>query len=196
MFNVEGGCYAKCIGLTRDKEPFLWDAIRFGTVVENVEMDARSREFDFESDALTENTRAAYPIEFISNSLVPCVTGHPSNIIMLACDAFGVLPPVSRLTDAQAMYHFISGYTARVAGTEVGVKEPQAVFSACFGAPFMVWHPSKYAEMLAQKMREHGCTAWLINTVMTELILLLIARPLLRCRVGLVAPTGAALESS
>lgn len=104
VFNVEGGCYAKCIGLSREKEPFLWDAIRFGTVVENVELDESSREFDFESDALTENTRAAYPIEYISNSRVPCTTGHPSSIIMLACDAFGVLPPVSRLTDAQAMY--------------------------------------------------------------------------------------------
>ncbi len=103
VFNVEGGCYAKCIGLTREKEPFLWDAIRFGTVVENVEMSDWNREFDFESDRLTENTRAAYPIEFIANSLVPCITSHPKNIIMLACDAFGVLPPVSRLTDSQAM---------------------------------------------------------------------------------------------
>jgi len=132
-------------------------------VLENVVYDEK-RVVDFSDASITENTRASYPIEFIPNAKIPCIGGHPKNIILLTCDAFGVLPPVSRLSPAQAMYHFISGYTAKVAGTEQGVTEPQATFSACFGAAFLVWHPTKYAEMLAEKMRQHGSHAWLVNT--------------------------------
>ena len=127
-------------------------------------LDETTRRVDFESGAITENTRAAYPIEFIDNACIPCVGGHPKNVILLCCDAFGVLPPVSKLTLEQAMYHFISGYTAKVAGTEEGVTEPQATFSACFGGAFLMWHPMKYASMLADKMKQHNCTAWLVNT--------------------------------
>ncbi len=164
VFNIEGGCYAKCINLSADDEPEIFDAIRFGAVLENVTYDEPTRQVKWSDASLTENTRAAYPIEFIANAKVPCVAGHPRNIILLTCDAYGVLPPVSKLTPEQAMYHFLSGYTARVAGTEMGVKEPQAAFSACFSAAFLVWHPNKYAEMLADKMRAHGATAWLVNT--------------------------------
>ncbi len=164
VFNIEGGCYAKAIDLSAEKEPQIYSAIRFGSVLENVLYDPVTREVDFSDTTITENTRASYPIEFIPNAKIPCVGGHPKNIIFLTYDAFGVLPPVSKLTPAQAMYHFISGYTAKVAGTEMGVTEPQATFSACFGAAFLVWHPSKYAEMLAEKMRRHGAQAWLINT--------------------------------
>ncbi|MBT9584184.1 phosphoenolpyruvate carboxykinase (ATP) [bacterium] len=164
VFNIEGGCYAKCIGLTHEKEPEIWDAVRFGSLLENVVVNQATREVDFEDTSLTENTRVSYPIEFINNAKVPCVGGHPKNIILLTCDAFGVLPPVSRLTPEQAMYHFISGYTAKVAGTEQGVTEPQATFSACFGAAFLVRHPSVYAELLAAKMRQHGTRVWLVNT--------------------------------
>jgi phosphoenolpyruvate carboxykinase (ATP) len=164
IFNIEGGCYAKCIHLSAAKEPEIFSAIRFGTMLENTVIDPLSRDVDYDDGRLTENTRAAYPIEFIPNAQIPCVAGHPSNIIFLTCDAFGVLPPVSRLTREQAMYHFISGYTAKVAGTEVGVVEPQATFSACFGAAFLVWHPTKYAEMLAERLRVHGAQAWLVNT--------------------------------
>ncbi|BFI41806.1 phosphoenolpyruvate carboxykinase (ATP) [Marchantia polymorpha subsp. ruderalis] len=162
--NIEGGCYAKCIGLSKEREPDIWDAIKFGTVVENVVFDEHSREIDYDDKSVTENTRAAYPIEFIPNAKIPCVGPHPKNLILLACDAFGVLPPVSRLTLAQTMYHFISGYTAIVAGTEDGVTEPTATFSACFGAAFIMMHPTKYAAMLAEKMQKHGATAWLVNT--------------------------------
>jgi len=162
--NIEGGCYAKCIGLTEEKEPEIFRAIRYGAVLENVVYDASTREVDFDDDRITQNTRAAYPIEFIPNAKIPCVGGHPKNIILLTCDAFGVLPPISRLTPEQAMYHFISGYTAKVAGTEMGVNEPQATFSACFGAAFMVWHPTKYAELLAKKIREHDSRVYLVNT--------------------------------
>jgi phosphoenolpyruvate carboxykinase (ATP) len=164
VFNIEGGCYAKCINLSADKEPEIFDAIRFGSVLENTVQNPQSRIVDFNDDRLTQNTRCSYPIEFISNAKIPCVAGHPKNIILLTCDAFGVLPPVSRLTPAQAMYHFISGYTAKVAGTEVGVTDPQTTFSACFGAAFLVWHPAKYAELLAKKMTEYGSHAWLVNT--------------------------------
>jgi phosphoenolpyruvate carboxykinase (ATP) len=164
IFNIEGGCYAKCIHLSAEKEPEIYQAIRFGAVLENTVVDPATREVDYDDDRLTENTRAAYPIEFIHNAKIPCVAGHPSNIIFLTCDAFGVLPPISRLTREQAMYHFISGYTAKVAGTEVGVVEPQATFSACFGAAFLVWHPTKYAEMLAERLRAHRTQAWLVNT--------------------------------
>ena len=164
IFNIEGGCYAKCIHLSADNEPEIFDAIRFGTVLENVAYDDVTRAIDFDSAAITENTRAAYPIQFIPNAKVPCVGGHPRNVIFLTCDATGVLPPVSKLTPAQAMYHFISGYTARVAGTEVGVKEPQTAFSACFSAAFLVRHPTVYAEMLADRLRTHGAQTWLVNT--------------------------------
>ncbi len=164
IFNIEGGCYAKSIHLSADNEPEIYHAIRFGTVLENAVYDDRTRAVDYRDSSITENTRASYPIEFIPNAKVPCVGKHPENIVFLTCDAFGVLPPVSKLTPAQAMYHFISGYTAKVAGTEMGVTEPQATFSACFGAAFLVWHPTKYAELLAEKMRKHGSTAWLVNT--------------------------------
>lgn len=164
IFNIEGGCYAKAIGLRREKEPEIFDAVRFGAVVENVVFDKHSGVVDFDDTSITQNTRIAYPLEFIPNSKIPAIGGHPTNIIMLTCDAFGVLPPVSKLTSAQAMYHFISGYTAKVAGTEMGVTEPEATFSACFGAPFMVWHPAKYAELLAKKMAQHNVNAWLVNT--------------------------------
>ena len=164
VFNIEGGCYAKCIDLTEEKEPEIFNAIRFGSVLENVTFDPHSREVDYTDKSLTENTRASYPIEFIPNAKIPCVGNHPKHIIFLTCDAFGVLPPVSRLSPSQAMYHFISGYTAKVAGTEQGVTEPEATFSACFGAAFMVLHPARYAELLAEKIKKHGSQAWLINT--------------------------------
>ncbi|RMH73760.1 MAG: phosphoenolpyruvate carboxykinase (ATP) [Gemmatimonadetes bacterium] len=164
IFNIEGGCYAKCIDLSPEKEPVIYSAIRYGSILENVVFDPHTREVDYADVSITQNTRASYPIEFVPNAKIPCMAGHPRNIIFLTCDAFGVLPPVSKLTPEQAMYHFISGYTAKVAGTEVGITEPEATFSACFGAAFLVWHPSKYAELLAQKMREHNTNAWLVNT--------------------------------
>ncbi len=164
VFNIEGGCYAKTIDLSAEKEPEIFDAIKFGTVLENVGYDEKTREVDFKDTSITQNTRASYPIEFISNAKIPCEASHPKNIIFLTYDAFGVIPPVSKLTPEQAMYHFISGYTAKVAGTEMGVTEPQATFSACFGAAFLVWPPSKYAEMLAEKMKAHNAKAWLVNT--------------------------------
>ncbi len=164
IFNIEGGCYAKCINLSAEKEPEIFEAIRFGAILENTVQDPLSHHVDYDDASITQNTRCSYPIEFIENAKIPCVGGHPTNIILLTCDAFGVLPPVSRLTPEQAMYHFISGYTAKVAGTEVGVTEPEATFSACFGAAFLVWHPTKYAEQLAERMKQHGSKAWLINT--------------------------------
>lgn len=164
IFNIEGGCYAKCIGLTREKEEEIYDAIRFGSVLENVIYDPVTRRVDYNDASVTENTRCAYPIEYIPNAQIPCIAGHPKNLIFLTCDAFGVLPPVSKLTPAQAMYHFISGYTAKVGGTEDGVTEPVATFSACFGQPFLVWHPTRYAEMLADRMHKHSADAWLVNT--------------------------------
>jgi phosphoenolpyruvate carboxykinase (ATP) len=165
VFNFEGGCYAKCIRLSRENEPQIWQAIRFGTVLENVEMDARTRLLDFDSDEITENTRAAYPLDFIDNAVFPSVGGHPSNVIFLTADAFGVLPPISRLTPEQAMYHFLSGYTAKVAGTERGLgKEPQATFSACFGSPFLPRPAAAYASLLGEKLRRHQAACWLVNT--------------------------------
>ena len=164
IFNIEGGCYAKAIDLAPESEPDIFQALRFGSVLENVVVDSSDRHVDFHDSSITQNTRGAYPIEFIRNAKIPCVAGHPTDVIFLTCDAFGVLPPVSRLNAAQAMYHFISGYTAKVAGTEMGVTEPQATFSPCFGGPFLVWHPSKYAELLAQKMNEHKTNVWLVNT--------------------------------
>ena len=164
IFNIEGGCYAKAIDLTPESEPDIFQALRFGSVLENVVLDQENREVQFHDKSITENTRGAYPIEFIRNAKIPCVAGHPSDIIFLTCDAFGVLPPVSRLSAAHAMYHFISGYTAKVAGTEVGVTEPSATFSPCFGGPFLVWHPAKYAELLATRMHDHAANVWLVNT--------------------------------
>ncbi len=164
VFNIEGGCYAKAIDLSEENEPDIYNAIRFGTILENVIYDERTHAVDFSDTSITQNTRASYPIRFIDNIQMPCVAGKPKNIIFLTCDAFGVLPPVSKLTPEQASYHFISGYTAKVAGTEMGVKEPQATFSANFGAAFMVWHPNRYAELLATKMKEVGANAWLVNT--------------------------------
>ncbi|MCH2178297.1 MAG: phosphoenolpyruvate carboxykinase (ATP) [Mariniblastus sp.] len=164
VFNIEGGCYAKCINLSAENEPEIFNAIRYGAILENTVQDPVTHEVDFSDISVTPNTRCSYPIDYIENAKIPCVGSHPRNIILLTCDAFGVLPPVSKLTPGQAMYHFISGYTAKVAGTEVGVNEPEVTFSACFGAAFLVWHPMKYAELLAEKMRDHGTTAWLVNT--------------------------------
>jgi phosphoenolpyruvate carboxykinase (ATP) len=164
VFNIEGGCYAKTIDLTNESEPDIFQALHFGALLENVVLDESDRNVDFRDASITENTRGAYPIEFIRNARVPCAAGHPTDIIFLACDAFGVLPPVSRLSPSQAMYHFISGYTAKVAGTEVGVTEPQATFSPCFSGPFLVWHPTRYAALLAEKMARHKADVWLVNT--------------------------------
>jgi phosphoenolpyruvate carboxykinase (ATP) len=164
IFNIEGGCYAKAINLSEEQEPEIFRAIRFGSVLENVVYDPETRVVDYTDVSITENTRCAYPIEYIPNAKIPCLGTHPTNLIMLTCDAFGVLPPVAKLTPEQAMYHFISGYTAKVAGTEVGVKEPNPTFSACFGGPFLVWHPTKYAELLAEKLRTHRAQAWLVST--------------------------------
>jgi phosphoenolpyruvate carboxykinase (ATP) len=162
--NIEGGCYAKVINLSREAEPDIYQALRFGAVLENVVLHPTDRDVDYADISITENTRGSYPIEYIANARIPCVGGHPNHVIFLTCDAFGVLPPVSKLDPAQAMYHFISGYTAKVAGTEVGVSEPSATFSPCFGGPFLVWHPTKYAELLAAKLRAHKAQTWLVNT--------------------------------
>ena len=165
MFNFEGGCYAKCIRLSRENEPEIWNAIRFGTVLENVVVEPDLRLLNFDSDEITENTRAAYPLKFIENARIPSTASHPSHILFLTADAFGVLPPISRLSTEQAMYHFLSGYTAKVAGTERGMgKEPQATFSACFGEPFLPMHPQVYARMLGEKMRKHNVQCYLVNT--------------------------------
>ncbi|MGA3097214.1 MAG: phosphoenolpyruvate carboxykinase (ATP) [Bryobacteraceae bacterium] len=165
IFNFEGGCYAKCIRLSSEQEPQIWNAIRFGTVLENVAMDPQTRLLDLDSDQITENTRAAYPLNFIDNALMPSVGGHPRNVVLLTADAFGVLPPIAHLTPEQAMYHFLSGYTARLAGTERGLgKDPQATFSACFGAPFLPRPASVYASLLGEKLRRHGSSCWLVNT--------------------------------
>jgi phosphoenolpyruvate carboxykinase (ATP) len=164
IFNFEGGCYAKCIKLSRKNEPQIWDALRFGCVLENVTLDPHTRIPDYNDDSKTENTRAAYPVDFIENAVVPAIGGHPKNVVFLTADAFGVLPPISRLTPNQAMYHFLSGYTAKIAGTEAGLKEPAATFSTCFGAPFLPLAPKVYAEMLGRRLREHNTQCWLVNT--------------------------------
>ncbi len=165
VFNFEGGCYAKCIRLSREDEPQIWNAIHFGTVLENVTIDPETRLLDFRDDSLTENTRAAYPVMFIPNAVIPGVAGHPSHIFFLTCDAFGVLPPIARLSTEQAMYHFLSGYTAKVAGTERGLgPEPKATFSTCFGAPFLVLHPRVYADMLGERIARYRAQCWLVNT--------------------------------
>ncbi|KAL7275650.1 Protein kinase C-like 1 [Rhizina undulata] len=165
VFNIEGGCYAKCVGLSAEKEPDIYNAIRFGSVLENVVFNPETREVNYEDCTLTENTRCAYPIEYIPNVKLPCISdNHPSNLVLLTCDASGVLPPVSKLTPETVSYHFISGYTSKMSGTEDGVTEPQATFSACFGQPFLALHPMRYAKMLAEKIQQHGANAWLINT--------------------------------
>ena len=165
VFNIEGGCYAKMIRLSAEAEPQIYATTRrFGTVLENVKMDIASRMLDLDDDSLTENTRGAYPLEFIDNFLPSGQAGHPRNIIMLTADAFGVLPPIARLSPAAAMYHFLSGYTAKVAGTERGVTEPKATFSTCFGAPFMVLHPAVYAKFLGERIARHNSRVWLVNT--------------------------------
>ena len=164
VFNIEGGCYAKCVNLTQEKEPQIFNAIKFGTLLENIKFFPNSNEVDYSNIDKTENTRAAYPIDFIDNAVEPSIGDTPKNIFFLTCDAFGVLPPISLLTREQAMYHFISGYTAKVAGTEAGITEPQSTFSACFGKPFLPLHPIKYAEMLGKKLDETKAKVWLINT--------------------------------
>ena len=165
VFNFEGGCYAKCIDLTQEKEPEIFDAIKFGTIVENTNYFHDSRVVDYANTQKTENTRAAYPINHIANAIEPSMAkGNPKNIFFLTCDAFGVLPPISKLTTEQAMYHFISGYTAKVAGTEVGITEPQLTFSPCFGKAFLPLHPTQYAHLLGEKLNESGAQVWLINT--------------------------------
>ncbi|MBF0644218.1 phosphoenolpyruvate carboxykinase [Desulfuromonas acetoxidans] len=165
VFNFEGGCYAKVINLSPEAEPEIFKCTRsFGTILENVGMDATTRYVDLDDASITENTRAAYPISHIPNIVPEAQAGNPKNIIMLTADAFGVMPPISKLTPEQAMYHFISGYTAKLAGTEKGVTEPQTTFSACFGAPFMPLHPSEYGNLLKDKIREHNVSCWLVNT--------------------------------
>jgi phosphoenolpyruvate carboxykinase (ATP) len=165
VFNFEGGCYAKTIKLSREGEPEIYQATQmFGTILENVVLDERTREIDFDNASITENTRASYPLHYISNAVKSGRGGHPRNVVFLTADAFGVLPPLARLTPEQAMYHFLSGYTAKVAGTERGVTEPAATFSACFGAPFLPRHPGVYAEMLGERLRAHRSVVWLVNT--------------------------------
>jgi phosphoenolpyruvate carboxykinase (ATP) len=164
VFNFEGGCYAKCVNLTRDKEPQIWDAVKFGALLENIEYHENTSTVDFDNISKTENTRVSYPINHISNAIEPSVAGVPKNIFFLTCDAFGVLPPISKLTTGQAMYHFISGYTAKVAGTEMGITEPTLTFSACFGKAFLPLHPTKYAELLGKKLKENKVNVWLVNT--------------------------------
>jgi len=164
VFNFEGGCYAKCIRLSQEGEPQIWNAIRFGSVLENVLVDEQTREPDYDSDRYTENTRVTYPVDFIPGAVIPSVGGHPKNVIFLTADAFGVVPPVSKLTREQAMYYFINGYTSKLAGTEAGVTEPQPNFSPCFGGPFLPRPPIQYASMLAERVRKHGANVWLLNT--------------------------------
>lgn len=164
VFNLEGGCYAKTIRLSAAGEPQIWNAIRFGAVLENVVVDPATRRADYDDQRYTENTRAAYPVDFIDNCELSGRGGHPTNVVFLTCDAFGVLPPLARLTPEQALYHFLSGYTAKVAGTEAGVTEPAMTFSTCFAAPFLPLHPARYAELLHQRLKQHRAPVWLVNT--------------------------------
>lgn len=164
IFNIEGGCYAKCINLSREKEPQIYNAIRFGSVLENVVVDDRLRLPHYDDSALTENTRAAYPIEHIDQAVIPGIGGHPEVILFLTADAFGVLPPIAKLSTEQALYYFLSGYTSKLAGTERGITEPEATFSACFGAPFLPRPPQVYAEMLGERIASHGTNVYLVNT--------------------------------
>ncbi len=164
VFNFEGGCYAKVIKLSREAEPQIWNAIRFGSILENVVVHPEDCTPDYNADTITENTRATYPVEYIDRCVIPGVGPHPSNVVFLTCDAFGVLPPLAKLTPAMAMYHFLSGYTAKLAGTEVGVTKPEATFSTCFGAPFMPLNPAVYAKMLGERLQQHNATCWLVNS--------------------------------
>jgi phosphoenolpyruvate carboxykinase (ATP) len=165
VFNFEGGCYAKVINLSTEAEPDIYRATQmFGTILENVVLDPATKRVKFDDQSITENTRASYPLSYIPNSVPGGRGGHPKNVVFLTADAFGVMPPIAKLTSDQAMYYFLSGYTAKVAGTERGVTEPQATFSACFGAVFLVWHPTKYADMLGELLEQHGSTVWLVNT--------------------------------
>jgi len=164
IFNFEGGCYAKCIDLSQEKEPQIWKAIRFGTVIENVVLNTELRVPDYKDNSLTENTRAGYPVNYIDNALIPSMAGHPRVVVFLTADAFGVLPPISKLTKEQAMYHFLSGYTSKLAGTERGVTEPQVTFSTCFGEPFLPLSPAVYANMLGKRIDEHNAKVYLVNT--------------------------------
>ena len=164
VFNFEGGCYAKCINLSKENEPQIWNAIKFGALVENVVMDPETRVFDFNDGSLTENTRVGYPVEFIPNAAIPGVGGQPKTVVFLTADAFGVLPPIAKLDKDMAMFHFVSGYTSKLAGTERGITEPQATFSTCFGAPFLPLDPSVYAEMLGEKVAQSNANVYLINT--------------------------------
>lgn len=164
IFNFEGGCYAKVIRLSKEAEPQIYDAIREGSLLENVIVDEKTGEIDYDDGSITENTRATYPVEHIPGCVIPGIGGHPKNVIFLTCDAFGVLPPIAKLTPEMAMYHFISGYTAKLAGTEIGVDEPEATFSTCFGAPFMPRHPSVYAKFLGERLKNHGAQCWLVNS--------------------------------
>jgi phosphoenolpyruvate carboxykinase (ATP) len=164
VFNFEGGCYAKVIDLSEEKEPEIYRAIKPGALVENIVFEKGTNKIDFTSGEITENTRVSYPLNFISNAQEPSIGGLPKNIFFLTCDASGVFPPISKLTKGQAMYQFISGYTAKVAGTEAGVTEPKLTFSACFGAPFLPLHPGFYADMLGKKMTEHNVNVWMVNT--------------------------------
>jgi len=163
VFNIEGGCYAKCINLSKEDEPEIYNAIKFGAVLENTIMNNEGT-IDYYDTSITTNTRASYPLEFIENSLIPAVCSHPNNIILLTCDAFGLLPPVSRLTPDQAVFQFVCGYTSKTPGTEVGITEPVPVFSSCFGEPFIVWSPSKYGQLLKEKLEQHNTKIWLVNT--------------------------------
>ncbi|MFG0331554.1 MAG: phosphoenolpyruvate carboxykinase (ATP) [Phycisphaerales bacterium] len=163
VFNFEGGCYAKCIRLSQEGEPQIWDAIKFGSVLENVVLDDR-RKPDYDDGSLTENTRVTYPVDYIPHAQIPSIGGHPKNVIFLTADAFGVLPPISRLTRDQAMYYFVNGYTSKLAGTEAGVTEPQPNFSPCFGGPFLPREPKVYADQLAERIEKHGARVWLLNT--------------------------------
>lgn len=164
IFNIEGGCYAKAINLSKENEPQIWDAIKFGAVAENIIIDEETRIPNFDDGSLTENTRVGYPVEYIPNCAIPGVGGHPKTVIFLTADAFGVLPPVAKLDKNMAMYHFVSGYTSKLAGTERGIVEPQTTFSTCFGAPFLPLRPSVYAEMLGKRIEEHNSNVYLINT--------------------------------
>ncbi|HWR31246.1 MAG TPA: phosphoenolpyruvate carboxykinase (ATP) [Negativicutes bacterium] len=164
VFNFEGGCYAKCINLSHENEPQIWDAIRFGAVLENTVMDEETRAIDYASEAITENTRVAYPVHFIPNCIYPGTGAHPSTVIFLTADAFGVLPPIAKLSPEQAMFYYLSGYTSKLAGTERGITEPQATFSACFGSPFLPLHPMAYAKLLKEKIASHQTRVFLINT--------------------------------
>jgi phosphoenolpyruvate carboxykinase (ATP) len=164
IFNFEGGCYAKCINLSEQKEPQIWEAIRYGAVLENVVLDAETGIPDYNATCLTENTRAAYPVDYIQNAVIPSIAGHPEVIVFLTADAFGVLPPISKLTTDQALYHFLSGYTSKLAGTERGVTEPEATFSTCFGSPFLPLRPDVYASLLGRKIEEHQARVYLVNT--------------------------------